>query len=387
MNLSYNIKLSLDQKNQERVISTLKLYRNMFNFCSNLHFGSKKNSITELHAKVYYPLRELYPDSPSQLVIRAEQECLSTYRSIKSNKHNLSKPVKKKNLSYRLDKRLYSFPNKKSVKLTALGGSRVLAQFELYPKIQTLLDSYKVLDPLIFFRNNQLWLSVTFDVPDKVVSDQKLAVGVDLGKRNLVATSDGKLISGKEYNKHKRKVRYLKRQLQSRGTKSAKRHLKKVRRKESNFSKNYIHHIANEILNTKANIIVLEDLTKIKEKKHKYQNKNNISQVPFYLLRQIVEYKALLLGKETLLRSPAMTSQNDYRGIKKGVRQGSQYLTSDGKIFHSDINAANNIALKSKRPCLLINPVNSFRRQGVVNHPIVDTEIRLSRFCCDLQAP
>lgn len=385
MNISYNIRLLLNNQEKNRIINTLKLHRNLVNFCSQKHFGSKKNSIVDLHKKCYQSAKKKFKDIPSQLIIRAEQECLSSYRSIKFNQHKISQPIVKKKLSCRLDKRLYSFPNRSSVKLTALEGKRILCIFQLYPKVQELLSKYKVLDPLLFIRKNEVYLSVTFEIPDQLPQEKKIAIGIDLGKRNLVATSDGKLISGKEFNYHKRKIRYLKRQLQSKKTKSAKQHLAKLRHKETNFSKNYIHHLANEILNTSANVIVLENLTNIKRKKNKYQNKNNISQVPFYLLRQTIEYKALLQGKETLLRSPVNTSKNDYRGIKPGIRQGCRYNTSDGKVFHSDMNAANNISLKSKLPCLLINPVNSFTRQGVVNHPIVDQMIRISNYL-DLQA-
>ena len=354
--VTYTTRLKTSQEEKGRIISTLLLQRDMVNFCSKEHFGSGRNSIVDLHAKCYRPLRELYPDSPSQLVIRAEQECLSSYRTVKSNKHHIKSPITKKNLSCRLDKRLYTFPSRNTIKMTALGGKRIKAQYTPYPKLISLLGTHSVADPLIFVRDNEVWIALSFEISSPPPSEKMLAIGVDLGKRNLAATSDGKLISGREFNKHKRKIRSLKRSLQSKNTKSSRRHLGKVRRREANFSKNYTHHVANEILRTEADVIVLEDLTKIKKKKHKYQNKNNISQVPFYLLRQILEHKAILLGKETLLRSPAFTSQRDY----------------------SDLNAANNIALKSKLPSLLINPVNSFRRQGVVNRPIVDSQIKFS---------
>ena len=42
--------------------------------------------------------------------------------------------------------------------------------------------------------------------------------------------------------------------------------------------------------------------------------------------------------------NPAYTSKNDYRGIKKGKRQGCRYYASDNKVFDADWNASINIA-------------------------------------------
>lgn len=385
--ITYATKLILSSQDKQRLFKTLQLQRDLVNFCSKQHFGASKNSIVDLHNKSYQPAKQLFPEAPSQLIIRAEQECLSSYRSVKSNKHKTTKPIHKIKLSYRLDKRLYSNPSRTSIKLTALGGKRITATYQMYPKLNELIDKYPVADPLIFVRKGEIWIALSFEMPVVLPGENKLAIGIDLGKRNLVATSEGKLVKGNEFNRIKRKTRYLKRCLQSRGTKSSAKHLRKIRRKETNFSRNYIHHLVNEILNTTANVFVIEDLTKIKKKKNKYQNKNNISQVPFYLLRTILEYKAFLSGKETRLVSPMFTSQKDYRGLSSGTRKGCSYLTSDNRVFHADLNAANNIALKSKHPSLLVDPVNSFRRQAVVNQPIVGSMIRLSNQLSETYKP
>jgi IS605 OrfB family transposase len=131
-------------------------------------------------------------------------------------------------------------------------------------------------------------------------------------------------------------------------TKSGKRKLKKLKRKEANFSKNYVHHIANKILTTDKSIIVMEDLSKIKTKKHKFQNLNAKSQIPFYMLKSILSYKALLVGKRVETVNPAFTSQDDCRGLARGKRLGCRYLGVDGLVMDADWNASVNIA---KRYC------------------------------------
>lgn len=114
-------------------------HQKVFNIASPLQFVEKKNSIVVLHSKVYHNIRKQFPDINSQVIIKAEQECLAAYRSAKSNKHKLKKPIEKKNLSIRLDKRLYSFPTNKSIKITTSSGKKHF-NFKLYPKIVELLN-------------------------------------------------------------------------------------------------------------------------------------------------------------------------------------------------------------------------------------------------------
>ena len=144
--------------------------------------------------------------------------------------------------------------------------------------------------------------------------------------------------------------------------------LKKLRRKERNKNKNQTHLVANTILKTKANVIALENLKGIKAKKHKKQNKNGISQVPIFELRRILTYKAENMGKHVCLVSPAYTSQIDsVTGLREGTRNGIRFYAKSGIVYDADINAAINIARRSKHP---ISQGNLLDGQGVVNHPI-----------------
>ena len=219
--------------------------------------------------------------------------------------------------------------------------------------------------------DGDVWIALTFETPESLPQN-KLAVGVDLGICNFAATSEGNLYQDKKFNARKRKLRFNKRKLQSKAkaSKSAKRKLKKLKRKEHHVNQNFTHHLANKIISgTKADTIVLENLKSIKVKKHKYQNKNRISQVPMFELRRILTYKALLHNKQVITVSPAWTSQIDHRtGKKDGTRIGGRYYGKDGQVLHSDVNAAANIALRSKLPCSISN---YYAWQAKVNSPIV----------------
>lgn len=369
--ITYNTELiPTNPEDMKLIMSLMEEYCSVVNEASKLQFSDLKNlsALRTFHNKFYYPAREKFPEVPSQVIIKAEQECLATYKTIKSNKHKLSKPFEKKNLSLRLDKRLYSHVKGESTKIKITTKERKKEfQIKLYPKLKGLMDKFEFVDPMIFVRNGKLLISLTFDTAIEK-SKPTLCLGVDFGIRRVAACSDGRLIIDKKFNKEKRRLRYLKRQLQSKGTKSARKHLKKLRDKERNKNKNQTHLVANEILKTSADIIALENLKGIKAKKYKAQNKNGVSQVPFFELRRVLTYKAENMGKHVCLVSPAWTSQIDsVSGIKEGERRGIRFYAKSGLVYDADINAAINIARRSKHP---ISQGSLLDGQGVVNRPI-----------------
>ena len=372
------------QEDFDSLKSILDMHSIVFNYASPLQFTEKKNSLMVLHSKVYGNIRKLYPDIPSQVVIKAEQECLASYKSTKSNKHKLKSPIVKKNLSMRLDKRLYSKDknDKYSIKITTTNG-RQSFKFVVYPRLKELMDKCQYCDPLIYENNGKLFISFCFENKPKEQQKQKLALGVDIGIRRSVALSDGRIVIDRKFNGNKRKLRHLKDCLKSKGTKSARKHLNKLRHKEHNQNKNQTHLISNEVLKTDADTIVLENLKGIKKKKNKYQNKRNISQVPMFELRRIITYKAENMGKTITLVRPSYTSQTDsVTGKIEGGRRGCRFYSKNGLIYDADINASINIAKLSKLPVSQTH--NLTYGQVKVNSPIVCKSLGSSRV---LQAP
>jgi putative transposase len=365
--ITYNTKLIGDTDELKKL---LEYQQFVFNFASHQQFSEKKKSLVVLHSKVYNSIRKSNPEIPSQVVIRAEHDCLAAYRSIKSNKHKIKKPIEKKNLSMRLDKRLYSKDktDKYAIRITTTG-KRQSFKYIMYPRLKELLDKYQYHDPLIYVDNGELYISFSFENKINKLK-QKLSLGVDIGMRRSAVCSDGRIIIDRKFNGDKRKLRHLKDSLKSKGTKSARKHLNKLRHKEHNKNKNQTHLIANEILKTNADTICLENLKSIKVKKNKYQNKRAISQVPMYELRRVITYKAENQGKTVLLVCPMFTSQTDsVTGKREGERRGCRFYSKNGLIYDADVNAAINIAKASKHP--ISQTQNLTYGQVVVNQPIV----------------
>ena len=359
--ITYNTRIfPKNKENFQLLLDTMLEHQKVWNYMSHYTYKTKNINKKLIHDSNYYKCRKLFPKCPSQIIIRAKDSVYATYKAIKSNKQfsKMKKAAKQENLSIRLDKRIYTFLPDNQIKLTTIG-KRIVCDFTPYDKLQELLSTYTLCDPLIFYKDNQFWLSMSFEIPTPIHIENSY-LGVDLGIRRMVTTSEGKAITDKQFLKHKRKLRYLKRQLNSKAkttnSHSAKTKLKRIKRKEHNSNKNLCHHLANDILETHSNTIVMEDLSSLKRNKlgkKKYlsskSSKNKLSQMPFYILLQMLNYKALLKGKKVVTVNPSYTSQDDYRGLERGVRKGCRYYASDGKVLDADWNASINIAKRYSR--------------------------------------
>ncbi len=357
-NISYNIRLQMSsEEDHNLLLSTLIEHQKVWNHMSQQTFKTKQIDKKLIHDTNYHECRKLFPDCPSQVIIRAKDSVYAAYKTAKSNKvlDKLEEPCIQSNLSIRLDKRLYTFLEGNRIKLTTTG-KRIICSYKPYDKFKELFSKYSVCDPLVFMRDNEFWLSVSFEIPTPTHIETTV-LGVDLGERRMAVTSQGLALTDKDFLRQKRQLRYLKRILNSKkkttNSSSSRKKLKSLKRKERNKNKNLCHHLANKILETSSNTIVLEDLSSLKKNnlgkknyKKSKSSKNRLSQVPFGMLLSILSYKAPLFGKKVVTVDPWMTSQLDHRGIEKGLRKGCRYYCSDDLVFDADWNASINIARK-----------------------------------------
>ena len=357
--VTYNVKLLAAKDQVAQFEAVLAQARDAYNLCSQIVDGEKlAYSRVAIHNRCYNTLRTTFPLLSSQQVIRVQCEVCSTYKSRRANKQHGDIP-QKRSLSMTLDKRLYNHLTPTSVCLSGTEqGRRTCYEFVQYERLSEMFSMFLPKDPSVFVRNGELFLSIPFEVPQKPLQGDT-CVGVDLGVRRLFVTSEGKSFVDKTYLKERRRLRYLKRCLQSKGTRSARRHLLKVSRKERNLSKDMVERSTNALLQSSdASILVLEDLTKIKSKTSKTKegfnrtrHNNALSQVPFYRFKERLTHKAARVGRQVQTVSPAFTSQTDSRTNKRdGERHGCRFYCSDGVILDADFNAAVNIAQKSNHP-------------------------------------
>lgn len=356
---TYNIPLLMDETTTKHWLSVLTELRQTFNRAVELIISSGcVLSIVPVHRTCYDTLRGQFPSLPSQMIIRTQKEALAMLKSRKSNNHHGALP-KKHSLSVVLDKRLYSNLSIDGISLSAgEKGKRVRVPFQLYYKADEMFHNYFPKDPTLFFRDGKPFLAIPFEVPEKPVVGET-AVGVDLGERQLFVTSEGKSFSDKEYLAAKRRIRHNKRELQTKGTKSARRKLRKLKRRERNLTKDMCNRAAKALVaSTDASIIVMEKLKGIKSKtsrtksgKKRTDHNRRLSQVPMAQFQETVRQKAQLSGKKVETVSPVYTSQTNSRtGLRDGERRGRRYICKDGVVLDADWNAAVNIVIRSKHP-------------------------------------
>ena len=90
---TYNVKIKFDtEENKNFWISLLDDQKCIFNYASEILYNSKTRlDLKPVHDLLYNKLRTKYPSFSSQATIRTEKELISCYRSVKSNKHKITK--------------------------------------------------------------------------------------------------------------------------------------------------------------------------------------------------------------------------------------------------------------------------------------------------------
>lgn len=144
-------------------------------------------------------------------------------------------------------------------------------------------------------------------------------VGVDRGLRFIISTYDEKgktgFVSGRDIMAKRQKFADVRAELQSKGTKSAKRALKRLSGRENRWMSDVNHQISKTLVQTygAGTLFVLEDLTGVSfsDENLAKDSKSNrdLRSWTFYQLEQFLTYKAHEAGSEVIKASASYTSQ------------------------------------------------------------------------------
>ena len=305
MLLTLKVKLIPSEDQHKSLLDTMKRFNSACNYISEIAFDLKCANKIKLQKLVYYDVREKFKLS-AQLTIRAISKVVEAYKRDKS-----IKPTFKENGTVVYDQRILSWKGLDRVSILTIDGRKIIPiQIGEYQKAR--LKHVRGQADLIR-QNGIFYLCVIVEAPEEPPIDQKGFLGVDLGIVNLAVDSSGKTYKGDKVEKVREKMINIRSELQSVGTKSAKRHLKKLFGREKRFRKDVNHVISKELV-AKAKRhslgIALEDLKGIRErttvKKNQHNRHNSWS---FYQLKEFIRYKAKITGIPVVLVNPAYTSQ------------------------------------------------------------------------------
>lgn len=369
--MQVQVSVPIKLKVNEIIVDTIDLYKQGLQYCieNGWELGIKNN--VKLHPFVYSELRKI--GLPAQLSVSCIKQSCGILKKAKS------KPFIK-NTSIR-----YNTPRSFSFKNNVLSISTIQGRVKIPIKIPDYALKYfnelELRESLLTksFKGDYYF---TFTFLKKIPSNlnlQERVLGIDLGINNLAVTSDKQFFNSGKVKQAKRKFKFLRSKLQAKGTKSAKRLLRKISGKERRFMTWVNHNISNEIVSSfSGNKIVMEDLKGIR-KIHRGRRMNYwISNWSFFQLQSFIEYKANFRGIEVVRVRPNYTSQLCSKCGELGSRSGSSFVCFHcGYFLNSDLNASQNLAspMLEKRQASVTKPnIPTDEHEGVLNP--IECEVR-----------
>jgi IS605 OrfB family transposase len=301
------LKLAPTIEQHQALLETMHVFNEAANYVASIAFAEKSANKFELQKLVYGELRTTY-HLPAQLAIRCISKATEAYKRDKS-----IQPTFRPEGAIVYDPRVMAFKGIDTVSLLTLSG-RVLVPFLFGRYQEARLGSIKGQADLIY-RRGVFYLAVTLNVPEPTPDTPDRTLGVDLGMVNLATDSEGEAFSGEAAENVRQRYHTLRQRLQKHGTKSAKRHLKKLSGKEARFRRNTNHVISKRIVQkAKANgqAIAIEDLRHIRtrtERTVRRSQRSKHSSWAFFQLRFFLSYKAALAGVPLHTVDPAYTSR------------------------------------------------------------------------------
>ena len=200
--------------------------------------------------------------------------------------------------------------------------------------------------------DGQFHLYATIKVPEDPPIEIKDFLGLDMGLAEIAADSDGNTHSGKAVDDVRRKHNLQRKRLQRRGTKDARRKIKRLSRKESRFRRHENHCISKTLVEDAKRTgrgIAVEELTGIRERvtARGSDARNRLSGWSFSQLYTFLTYKAQLAGIPVEKIDPRNTSRTcaECGHCERSNRKNRSNFRCKacGHEAHADVNAARNI--------------------------------------------
>ncbi len=352
--ITAKLKLLTTPEHFQALRITQLAYRDALNAVSRYAFEhGKTSSAITLHRGMYAELRARY-HLPSQLACSVERQVAATYKGLwtklKKNAEHRRKKITKKRFKG-LDKppkyssptvqytyeRDYTFQCDQRVSIGTMGGRIGIAYQGYDEHIALIRQGASIGDAKLWYdkpkKTFYLLVCLEIEVPEPVCEHLNEVVGVDVGIRYLAvtSTSTGKATfhPGKRIRHQANHYARLRKRLQKKGTRGAKRRLRRIEQRERRLKLQANHNIAKQIIEQHPHALIgLEQLTDIRErtkrrkrrrKKHgkgslpvspKARKANRVySQWSFAELHALLSYKAALSGSQAIKVDADYTSK------------------------------------------------------------------------------
>ncbi len=364
------------------LLKTIRVYNKAVQRVLDIGWASKTYHKNRLHKLSYRDLREMYPKLQSSLV-----QCARDMASdmLKREKFRHKKPLKRPLSGVRYNQRTFTpFLESGKISICTLVGRKKLPL--IVPKyFQQYLEG-RITSLTLYYnkRRKKIIAYLTIELPDVPVEDLSSFLGVDRGIKRVAVCSNNSFYPTNHILAVKWRYQQLRQELQSKGTRSAKRKLKRISGRERRFMTDRNRKIAKWICNMPYPCIVLENLRGLKQHSKKKKNlpkkvRRQFGNWAYYQLEQFLIERAEKVGKTILFVNPRHTSQRCSRCgyISKTNRPSPPHFFCRECCFklHADLNAARNLSDFGKA---LIGRA-SVNSPNVAVLPLAETIASLSR--------
>lgn len=356
MDRTVRVKLHTTPEQAEALRYTTELFTQAFNTVCDYGWTHEEKNGVRLHHATYYACKSDAPTLVSDLHIQARVKATEAIKSALTLKrhgrkvsapHAIDCPPRYNLHTYKVDW------DTNQVRLSTTSG-RVTIPFTV-PDYALPYTGYHTLTADLIRRDGSWWLHIVVDIPTPIVEPTTDILGVDLGIAQPAVTSGNDFLGEKCWRSVEQRRFKLRRALQKSGTKSAKRHLRRMRRKQARFRRDCDHVLSKQIVESAepGRTIVLENLTNIRRRlkaKRKTENKRRLHGWSFAQLNTFIRYKAEARGCMVAGVDPRHTSQQCSKcgHTARNNRRARAWFhcRACGFQLHADLNGARNIAAK-----------------------------------------
>lgn len=347
MKLTLQLQLLPDTRQAALLLDTMAAFNAAASYAAQVGFDAKVYSQPSIHQRCYYEIRQRFRLS-AQMAVRAIAKAVEVFKRDKTKC-----PTFRPDGAMTYDDRILGWKGMDKVSLWTLNGREVMPlvygqyQSERFDRLKGQVD--------LVSRDGRFYLYATVDVPEDAPVQPTRFLGVDLGIANLLTDSDGHMSPGDTIERTRQRRQTARDTYQARGTKSAKRRLKKMAGKQRRFQCWVNHGLAKRLVqyakDTKA-MLVLEDLTHISTRtRFRKRQRAKASNWSFRQLRQFLTYKAQQSGVLLLCVDPRYTSQTcsrcGFRDKRNRRSQAEFSCLKCGYTLHADLNGARNLAARA----------------------------------------
>ena len=210
-------------------------------------------------------------------------------------------------------------------------------------------------------KSGNYFLSILVELPQEEVIKFRVTnkhVGIDLGVKDFVITSDGEVFENRHFfKKQESKLLRLQIQLSKKQKGSNNRNKQRVRiakvfERLTNQKNAYIHSVVNKLL-TYYDTVFMEDLN-VKGMLKNHHLAKAIQEIGFYKFKSVLQRKALANGKQVVIIDrfyPSSKTCSNCSYKNQGLKLSDRFWTCPecGEHHDRDLNAAVNILQEGER--------------------------------------